>query len=219
MKITEPCENLECKDTSDTCSNGKCNCGSESIRVCDESSEFPLCSDGLCVCSKTRGEFVEGDGTTQGSCSSTLHKCQSDGKCVECISDSQCTVVADKCVGNICSCGDNGPCNATRSNLCTSGVCMCGTNPQCSAEMRVEDDLDCTTNKCSYNSLDSATEQSLICKIQRSPQEVCQEVSAFYNPLYKLGAIDSATGAPDDFNCDDGIGKLTGEYHCLGKSI
>ena len=208
LPIAEPCENLDCKDTSDTCSKGNCNCGSTSIRVCDSTSEFPLCSEGLCLCSKTRGEFVKGDGTTQGSCNSNLHKCQADGQCVECIDDSQCTVVANKCAANICSCGDTGPCNATRSNLCTNGVCMCGSNPQCSDELKVETESDCSDTKCSYQTLDKT------CLIQRSPQEVCEEVSSLYNPLYKVGGI---SGAPE--NCDDGIGKFPGEYHCLGKAF
>ena len=94
---------------------------------------------------------------------------------------------------------------------------MCGSNPQCPQELKVETDPDCNVYKCSYNPLDSNTEQRFICRIQRSPQEVCQEVSELYNPLYKPGTIDDVTGVPDDFNCDDGIGKFPGEYHCLGN--
>ena len=193
-----------------------------------------MCSEGDCVCSKTKGKYVVGDGTTQGSCTSSAHKCQSDGTCVECLYDSECAVLvdgrqlSDKCVLNKCVCGTSGSsCNATRSNLCTNGVCMCGTNLQCANELKIEDDPNCnlapTTqeefdelqNVCSYNKNDNN------CKIQRSPQEVCEKITEYYNPLYVKGEIKSEGGAPDDVNipCDDGKGKYLGEYHCLGKYI
>ena len=177
-----------------------------------------------------------GDGTTQGSCKSSAHKCQSDGTCVECLYNSECAVLvdgrqlSDKCVLNKCVCGDTGSsCNATRSNLCTNGVCMCGSTVQCADELKIEDDPSCNfnptsqeeyndlINMCSYSSIDNN------CKIQRSPQEVCEKITEFYNPLYVKGAIPTSGDAtPEDginVPCDDGKGKFLGEYQCLGKNI
>ena len=102
---------------------------------------------------------------------------------------------------------------------------MCGSNVQCADELRIEDDPGCNfdptsqeeydnlINMCSYNGFEN------YCKIQRSPQEVCEKITEFYNPLYVKGAIETEGGAPDDVNvpCDDGKGKYVGEYQCLGK--
>ena len=55
------------------------------------------------------------------------------------------------------------------------------------------------------------------CKIQRSPQEVCEKITEYYNPLYVKGAIPSTSDSSTPEACDDGKGKFIGEYQCLGK--
>ena len=128
--------------------------------TCDANSEFPFCSDGTCSCTKTKGKFEKGDGTTTGSCSTTLHKCQENGRCLECQYDSQCTGLSNKCISGTCSCGDLGhSCNETRSNACLNGQCKCGYGDQCASEMYLEEDLECATQeefnnpagKCAFN--------------------------------------------------------------------
>ena len=103
---------------------------------------------------------------------------------------------------------------------------MCGTNVQCADELRIENDTNCNLTPASqaeYNELTSTCSFSLIdfnCKIQRSPQEVCEKITKFYNPLYVKGAIATSGGTPEDginVPCDDGKGKFLGEYQCLGK--
>ena len=192
--------------------------------TCDLTSEFPFCSDGSCSCTKTRGEFEKGDGTTTGSCTTTLHKCQANGRCTECQFDSQCTGLSNKCIAGKCSCGDLGPCNATRSNICVeeggTSVCKCGTGDQCPSEIFLEQDTDCgkaggdffnSNNKCSYNVFTRE------CFVTRSPQEVCEKVTEFYNPFFReIYFIEDQNGNEKPLNCDDNIGKNTGEYKCLG---
>ena len=210
--IAAPCENLICANNTDTCVRGSCQCGKVLNFLCDESSEFPLCLNGVCGCTKTVGSFEVGDGTTQGSCVSSLLKCHSNGECAECIISSQCYGLSDTCNGRKCGCGTSGACNPTKSNLCTNGNCMCGTNPQCSTTMYVETDTDCTPTHCNYNSFD------FNCKTPRATDEACEEVTTFYNPLYVVGKLTDASGYPAT-SCDDRKGKLTGTFQCLGKVV
>ena len=216
--FSEPCKNLDCKDTTDTCRDGTCYCGPSSSLICDASSQFPLCSDGLCVCSKVKRKYQKGDGTTQGSCTSNKHKCQSDGSCVECIYDSQCTELSNKCVNGICVCGDlSTPCNSTSSNICNSdGVCKCGENDECyttrqTLKTRSDGSEKCDQYKCSYDTISGT------CKQQRG-SEVCEKITNYYNPLYLEGEINSDK-TPLDFACDDEKGKLLGTYQCLGNAL
>ena len=163
------------------------------------------------MCSKVQGQFERGDGMSQGSCKSNVHKCQSSGICVECIHDSQCTGLSNRCSDNVCVCGESSePCNSTLSNVCMNGVCNCGNNPQCSQTLK---DLvriafgvgGCNDKKCSYDIKDPS------CKIQRGP-EVCENITKYYNPLY--------TGqAHADNACDDNKGKYLGTYQCLGITV
>ena len=187
--------------------------------MCDSSSQFPLCSDGLCFCSKVKRKYEIGDGTTQGSCTSNLYKCQSDGRCVECIYDSQCTGLSNKCLNGVCVCGDlTVACNATSSNICNSdGECMCGENPECyttlqAIETRNNGEDECDQYKCSFD-----TKLKTTCKKQRGP-EVCEKITKYYNPLYLEGQIDDSNDTPLDFACDDEKGKHLGTYQCLGNS-
>ena len=52
-------------------------------------------------------------------------------------------------------------------------------------------------------------------------REVCEKITAYYNPLYVKGAITSTSGAPEPgmAPCDDGKGKFKGQYQCLGKYV
>ena len=215
FSFSEPCENLDCKDTTDTCRDGTCYCGSSSSVVCDSSSQYPLCSEGLCFCSKVKRRYEIGDGTTQGSCTSNLNKCQSDGRCVECIYNSQCTGLSNKCLNGICVCGDlTVPCNSSSSNICDSnGVCKCGTNDECYTTLQTlktgsDVSKDCDKYKCSWDKISGT------CKQQRG-SEVCEQITRYYNPLYLEGDIKDDT--PLDFTCDDEKGKYLGTYQCLGR--
>ena len=212
----ELCENLVCKNATDTCSDGSCHCGSSSSLVCDVGSEFPLCSNGSCVCSKVNQGYGIGDGTSQGSCTSTLHKCQSNGKCVECSYDSQCTELSNKCVNGICVCGGlSRPCNSTSSNTCNvDGECRCGENPECHTslhviEVRSDGVNECSKYKCSWDRIHND------CKQQRGP-EVCAKITKYYNPLFLEGQTNSDS-TPVDVICDDEKGKHLGTYQCLGN--
>ena len=100
--VPDPCVDLQCINSTDTCSGGKCYCGSSSSLICDKRSQFPLCLNGSCVCSKTRNQYEKGDGKSQGSCKSNLHKCQPDGKCAECTYDSECSGLSNRCINRIC---------------------------------------------------------------------------------------------------------------------
>ena len=210
---TAPCENVVCKNTTDTCSLGTCHCGESHNLKCNPSSEFPLCFTGACVCSKTKGLFIKGDGTTQGSCHSRNHKCQSNGLCLECTESSQCSGLSDTCKDFKCGCGDIGfQCNSTISNLCSNGQCWCGRNPQCSQTVSVvsDDSLDCASDHCDYDP------SSKNCMNVRTDQEVCEKITSKYNPLYVPQKI-MTTGGENALICDDRRGKHLGEYMCLGK--
>ena len=158
-----------------------------------------------------------GDGNTQGSCTSSLHKCQSDGMCAECTYDSECTGLSNKCVKRICVCGDASgrPCNSTISNVCDSGVCMCGDNPECGQTLqdiviRQYGEDGCDEYKCSFDRSYSTCKQS-------RGSEVCEKITTFYNPLYIEGEFGS-DGTPLNFTCDDEKGKYLGTYQCLGNA-
>ena len=217
MPILDPCETLDCANATDTCREGKCYCGNSSNLHCDARSQFPLCSEGSCICSKSKKGYEIGDGNTQGSCTSSLHKCQSDGMCAECTYDSECTGLSNKCVKRICVCGDASgrPCNSTISNVCDSGVCMCGDNPECGQTLqdiviRQYGEDGCDEYKCSFDRSYSTCKQS-------RGSEVCEKITTFYNPLYIEGEFGS-DGTPLNFTCDDEKGKYLGTYQCLGNA-
>ena len=58
-------------------------------------------------------------------------------------------------------------------------------------------------------------DSSTTLKYQHSDQEVCEEVTSQYNPLFIPGKVRNYADA-DVTIFDDNIGKLTG-YQCLGK--
>ena len=221
MLFSEPCGNLECKDDTDTCTDGVCECGSGTSLICDAKSEFPLCSNSTCACSKVKRKYEKGDGTTQGSCKSRLHKCFANGECAECINDSHCTGLSNKCKNNICVCGESsGPCDSTTSNECKNNICMCGQNPQCYQKIQTVEKNDvgtsdsrgveCKNTLCSYDGV--VLKQ---CVVQRGP-EVCEKITKYYNPLYSGKAV-NADGSPAATACDDEKGKYLGTYQCLGN--
>lgn len=147
------------------------------------------------------------DGTTQGTCLSSEHKCHSTGECIECTTDNHCSGLSDRCFGGKCVCGANGAiCNPTKSSACTEGVCKCGTNSECSSSETVENLSSCTSSSCYYDS------STTTCPMQRSADEVCELVTDKYNPMY---VPSNSVGATDP--CDDNRGKNTGTYQCLGK--
>ena len=228
--ISAPCSELICENTTDTCNNGKCQCGDHPDFVCTQDSQISMCSEGQCVCSKIKGLFQKGDGSTQGSCNSRSHKCQSNGVCAECITSAECSGLTDTCIGFKCSCGTGGPCNSTRSNICTDGSCMCGKSLACSQKQEMVllshmygnnlvancDQTKCqgTTNAkgycgCHWN--------GSACMVPRSDQEVCTQVTEFYNPLFIKGKLKYFD--QEALLCDDIIGSQIGEYHCLGIII
>ena len=218
--VPDPCENLQCVNTTDSCNNGKCHCGSSSNLACDKKSQFPLCFEGTCVCSKIRHQYEKGDGKSKGSCESNLHKCQSDGRCAECSLDSQCNGLSNKCDNRICVCGESsGPCDATTSSECRDGTCVCGTNPECFSSLQEvvtrENGIDgCDGYKCSAYVISYASNsEHYRCKSQRGP-EVCEKITKYYNPLYLPGEIDSDGNR--NYTCDDEKGKYLGTYQCLG---
>ena len=203
---------MVCENSTDTCQAGACQCGDVLGFTCDTSSQLPRCYEGTCACSKTVGTFDAGDGTTQGTCLSSDHKCQSTGECAECVKDSQCYGLSDRCISGRCVCGSNGAiCNPTKSSQCTSGVCKCGTNSECASAESFETLATCssTNPKTCYNIDDAYTS----CQMQRSADEVCELVSDKYNPLYNPNNQVGVT----TINCDDQRGKHTGTYQCLGK--
>ena len=106
-----PCADVICTNSTDTCKYGVCQCGNVRGFTCDPSSELSQCFSGNCGCSKKAGTFEIGDGTTQGSCLSNNHRCQSSGRCLECISDGQCFGLSDKCRNNKCVCGEGPACD------------------------------------------------------------------------------------------------------------
>ena len=167
--IQAPCGNEKCENTTDTCVNGKCQCGDSSQIVCDIDSEYPFCLSGSCGCSKIRGSFVAGDGSTRGSCFSVYEKCQSNGECKGCTSDAQCSGLSDTCTNNKCGCGTGPTCNSTISSHCLEGKCKCGESDQCSSSMYIEDGLDPRDGTFG---------------IQRTDQEVCEKITEYYNPLF-----------------------------------
>ena len=227
--ISAPCSQLICKNTTDTCHNGKCQCGENLDFVCSHDSQFPLCSEGQCMCSKIKGLFQKGDGSTQGSCDSRSHKCHSNGICAECITSAECSGLTDTCVGFKCSCGTGGPCNSTRSNHCVDGSCMCGTISACSQKQEMVPLANCNQDTCE-GTLGTRgycgchwdiTSNS--CMVPRSDQEVCTQITKFYNPLFIKGRLTyynpDTKSQEDVLECDDIIGGQVGEYHCLGIVI
>ena len=212
--ISAPCSNVICENNTDTCKAGVCQCGNAGGFKCDVSSELPLCYSGVCSCSKNVGTFEIGDGTTQGSCLSSKHKCQVSGRCVECVSDSQCSGLSDTCRNNKCVCGNGAACNPTKSSQCTDGVCKCGTNPECASSEYIEILPTCSTNSvlsCYDNIFPNNTH---ICLLPRSSSEVCELISDKYNPIYIPGNAAGAT-----LKCDDNKGKFHQTHQCLGKKI
>ena len=244
---------MVCQNDTDTCREGKCQCGETPNLACDTNSQLPMCNEGKCVCTKIKGSFEVGNGKTQGSCSSRSHKCHASGICAECISSSDCDDLSDTCANNKCVCGERGsPCNGTISNHCRNGNCMCGSADQCFQANQITDfgfkgnngvelDLKCTKDVCFQSNL-LAIEDNVkkgycgcywngnACKMQRSDQEVCQQITKFYNPLFIMENGNAGTnGTPTlkwsnsnidgPLGCDDVIGDRVGEYHCLGNII
>ena len=134
-KFIDPCKNSNCSGNTDTCVKGKCQCGKQvPAPVCNLNSEYPLCLDGHCFCTKTNGTYLRGDGSSRGSCASLTDKCHDNGECGECAMDDDCsraTPMADTCASNKCQCGTGPTCLSTLSDQCVGGMCMCGSNPQC----------------------------------------------------------------------------------------
>ena len=198
---------MECVNNTDTCKAGTCQCGDVLGFSCDVNSPLPRCSGGTCACSKTVGTFDVGDGTTQGTCLSSEHKCHSTGECIECTNDNHCSGLSDRCFRGKCVCGANGAiCNPTKSSACTDGGCKCGTNSECSSSETVENLSSCTSSSCYYDS------STTTCPMQRSADEVCELVTDKYNPMYVPSNSVGAT-----VTCDDNRGKNTGTYQCLGR--
>ena len=96
---------------------------------------FPL------QCTKTDGST--GDGTTQGTCANSIHKCQADGTCAFCATSSSlphtgCTELNPVCNGGTeCTCNPSSSttCNSVTSSICdgasnvspySGGTCKCG---------------------------------------------------------------------------------------------
>ena len=195
-----------------------------------------MCSEGSCICSKIKGSFEGGDGTTQGSCSLRSQKCQADGNCAECNTSGQCNGLTDTCENHRCVCGTTGSaCNETLSNHCLNGVCLCGSISQCSQNQELitlsytgNNGVDITPNcdqdlcykicGCYWDS------NAMTCKMQRTKNEVCQKITKYYNPLYIQDKLKYYYGAEGtDFvpilECDDVVGGKEGEYYCLGMVI
>ena len=206
--VLGPCADVICTNNTDTCKYGICQCGNVRGFTCDMSSELPQCFSGSCGCSKKAGSFEIGDGTTQGSCLSDNHRCQSSGRCLECISDSQCFGLSDKCRNNRCVCGDGPACNPTKSSQCIGGVCKCGTNSECASLESVETLASCSSSSCYYDYTTTT------CLMQRSSDEICELITDKYNPIY---IPNNAIGA--DVICDDNHGKFQGTYQCLGEYL
>ena len=117
-----------CASNSNICTNGECKCGLTDA-VCDSSptSTTPLCiTTGLTFvrgdvsatcqgCTKYTGVAGAGDGTTQGSCTTSTHKCFDDGSCKECAANSDCTGNANTCdvATGICKCASSDKCDAS----------------------------------------------------------------------------------------------------------
>ena len=55
------------------------------------------------------------------------------------------------------------------------------------------------------------------CKVPRSEQEVCTQISEYYNPLYIKGKLQNS--GKNVLDCDDIVGGRIGEFHCLGITI
>ena len=195
-----------------------------------------------------KGTFEVGDGSTQGSCSSRIHRCHPNGKCAECISDSNCNGLSDTCENSKCVCGKGGttPCNGTVSNHCVNGECMCGSFGMCGRNVLSDIEetygnlvTDCSPDKClsfKYNADNSKLIPDISstntdkrycgcywdgtkCRIQRSDQEVCQRITKYYNPLFIKDKLSYNDGSLNVLECDDVIGGRVGEYHCLGNEI
>jgi hypothetical protein len=218
---------MNCQQTTDRCYKATCQCGESIGYVCDVKTEFPFCKDGQCICSKDKTIFESGDGTTQGSCSSPLEKCQADGSCEECTRSGQCASatngLTDTCLNMKCVCGTDEyakACNQTTSNRCIKGICMCGSNPGCSQTNHIAELANCDENDCGNTTatgICGCKWENGVCKIPRSDQEMCQPISKFYNPLHIKGELrynnESVT------LCDDVIGRKenVGKYFCLGN--
>ena len=227
--LSAPCNNIICENTTDTCYKGVCQCGQNIGVVCNLESEFPFCKDEQCSCSKGESIFEAGDGTTQGSCSSPLAKCQADGRCKECSHSGQCASttngLTDTCLNSRCVCGteeDAKPCNETRSNHCIRGICMCGLNQECSQTNHITELDDCDESKCGNTAVSGICGckfENDVCKIPRSDQEVCQQITQYYNPLFIKGELMYENETV--MLCDDIIGKREniGKYFCLGNLI
>ena len=155
------------------------------------------------------GKYEPGDGTTQGSCKSSLEKCHLDGQCSGCKFDSDCSGLSDTCKNGKCGCGDSPPCNALKNNICTNGVCYCGTE---SGGCHIEDKFYPTETDPRDNTLG----------LQRSKNEVCEKVTEYYNPKFipnhpiMLNGTSSNSATVYALDYDDGKGKHTGTYQCLG---
>ena len=127
-----------CNSNSNICTNGECKCGLTDA-ACDSSStsRSPLCltnvnkvnkfvqGDVTATCQGCKEEEKEdpapGDGKTKGTCTTSTHKCYSDGSCKECEDDSECTGNANACdvSTGTCKCASNKKCDES------------GTTPSC----------------------------------------------------------------------------------------
>ena len=207
--IIAPCNNLNCGNNTDTCSQGICQCGDNPGLVCSAETEYPFCFNGECACTKTIGEFEPGDGTTQGSCKSASGKCHMDGRCTECTLASHCSGLSDTCVNGKCKCGNQAPCNPTKSNRCSSGVCYCGDNQSCMI-----------SNHFDKNGVDPRNNSYP--GLQRTRSEVCEKITEFYNPRFipnhpQLLQTTNGVTTTNGFEYDDLKGKESGTFQCLGK--
>ena len=160
--------------------------------------------DGQCACTKTLGKFEPGDGTTQGSCKSASDKCHLDGNCSECTLDAQCYGLSDTCKNGKCGCGDRPPCNSIKSNICTDGTCYCGTDAGgCHKEDK-------------FYPMEMDPRNNTVPGLQRSKNEICEQVTAYYNPNYIPNHPLMINGTGYALDYDDQKGKHTGTYQCLG---
>ena len=227
--LSAPCNNLICQHTTDTCYKGECQCGENIGVVCSLESEFPFCKDGQCSCSKDESIFEAGDGTTKGSCASPLEKCQADGRCEECSHSGQCASttngMTDNCINSKCVCGTGPyakPCNETSSNHCKDGICMCGDNIECSQTNHITELANCDESQCGHTpttGICGCKFENNVCKIPRSDQEKCQQITQFYNPLHIKDELRYDNESV--ILCDDIIGRKenVGKYFCLGNLI
>ena len=133
--------NTACTDTSDTCVNGECLCGSTSPCLTGH-----YCTDGACK-----------DPCDGVVCSSDSDTCV-DGSC-KCGTTDVCSGLSDTCVEGKCQCGTSPTCDSTTSDQCSYSKCQCGYYPVCDGG-----DVDsCVNGMCSCGSLGMSCAASQCC--------------------------------------------------------